>query len=55
MLTIVVDEEDGRPIVTRRAACRGLETAVSYLEQEGQGESAIQVADVWCFLDTKVG
>ncbi|KAM7306546.1 hypothetical protein ISCGN_010249 [Ixodes scapularis] len=49
------DDEEERPTVTRCEARRGLETAIAYLEQEGDGERALQVAEVLRFLDTKVG
>ncbi|KAM7281510.1 tigger transposable element-derived protein 4-like, partial [Ixodes scapularis] len=52
--TETADEEE-RPTVTRCEARRGLETAIAYLEQEGNGERALQVAEVLRFLDTKVG
>ncbi|XP_040074994.2 tigger transposable element-derived protein 6-like [Ixodes scapularis] len=38
------DDEEERPTVTRCEARRGLETAIAYLEQEGDGERALQVA-----------
>ncbi|KAM7298045.1 major centromere autoantigen B-like [Ixodes scapularis] len=47
------DDEEERPTVTRCDARRGLETAIAYLEQEGDGERALQVAEVLRFLDTK--
>ncbi|KAM7300551.1 tigger transposable element-derived protein 6-like [Ixodes scapularis] len=49
------DDEEEKPTVTRCEARRGLETAIAYLEQEGDGERALQVAEVLRFLDTKVG
>ncbi|KAM7285080.1 major centromere autoantigen B-like [Ixodes scapularis] len=49
------DDEEERPTVTRCEARRGLETAIAYLEQEGDGERALQVAEVLRFSDTKVG
>ncbi|KAM7309895.1 hypothetical protein ISCGN_006878 [Ixodes scapularis] len=50
--TETADEEE-RPTVTRCEARRGLETAIAYLDQEG--ERALLVAEVLRFLDTKVG
>ncbi|XP_040063409.1 major centromere autoantigen B-like [Ixodes scapularis] len=49
------DDEEETPTVTRCEARRGLETAIAYLEQEGDGERALQVAEVLRFLDSKMG